>query len=350
MSLEITLANIQDIDREIINEVKKYQSRLTKPLGSLGVLEDISFQLAGITKQKCPDLGRKAVVVMAADHGVVVEGVSAFPGEVTSQMVRNFIQGGAAINVLSRHIGVDVLVADVGVAAAIDYPQVLSYKIKSGTGNIAQGPAMTEAEAVEALEVGIKVANGLVSNGYQIFATGEMGIGNTTASSALVAALLKIPAAEVTGKGTGINAEAVKYKAEVIDRAIAINQPNPSDPLDVLAKVGGLEIAAMAGLILGAAVNRVPVVLDGFISSAAALVAVKLAPRALGYMIASHCSAEMAHRKLLQYLGLKPVLELEMRLGEGTGAVLAFPIIEAAVKIVKEMATFEAAGVVGGND
>lgn len=350
MSLEITLANIQDLDRKIINEVKEYQNRLTKPQGSLGVLEDISIQLAGITSRKCPDLGRKAVVVMAADHGVVVEGVSAFPSEVTSQMVRNFIQGGAAINVLSRHIGVDVLVVDVGVAADIDYPQVLSYKIRSGTVNMAQGPAMTRAEAIKALEVGIKVANDLVSNGYQILATGEMGIGNTTASSALVAAFLKVPAVEVTGKGTGINTEAVKYKAEVIDRAIAINQPDPNDPLDVLAKVGGLEIAAMAGLILGAAVNRVPVVLDGFISSAAALVAVKLVPYSLGYMIASHCSAEVAHRKLLQYIGLKPVLELEMRLGEGTGAVLAFPIIEAAVKIVKEMATFEVAGVVGGND
>lgn len=350
MSLEETLANIQDLDREIINEVKEYQNRLTKPQGSLGVLEDISFRLAGITGRKCPELGRKAVVVMAADHGVVAEGISAFPSEVTSQMVRNFVQGGAAINVLSRHVGADVLVVDVGVAATIDYPQVLSYKIRFGTRNMAQGPAMTRAEAIKALEVGIKVADDLVSNGYQILATGEMGIGNTTASSALVAAFLKVPAVEVTGKGTGIKARAVKYKAEVIDRAIAINQPDPNDPLDVLAKVGGLEIAAMSGLILGAAANRVPVVLDGFISSAAALVTVKLAPRSLGYMIASHCSAEMAHRKLLQYIGLKPVLELEMRLGEGTGAVLAFPIIEAAVKIVKEMATFESAGVAGGND
>ncbi len=348
--LEATVANIKELDLQTINEVKTYQSQLTKPQGSLGVLEDISVQLGGITTQRCPDLGKKAVVVMAADHGVVAEGISAFPSEVTPQMVHNFIQGGAAINVLSRHIGADVLVVDVGVAIDIEHPRVLSYKVRPGTGNMAQGPAMTRVEAVQALEVGIKVATDLISRGYRMLATGEMGIGNTTASSALVAAFLGVPAVEVTGKGTGIKGETIQHKAEVIDEAIALNQPNPKDPIDVLAKVGGLEIAALAGLILGAAANRTPVVIDGFISSAAALVASRIAPLSLGYMIASHCSAEMAHRKLLQYIGLKPVLELEMRLGEGTGAVLAFPLIEAAVKIVKEMATFESAGVAGAND
>lgn len=348
--LERTVANIKELDLRAIQEVKDHQNKLTKPQGSLGVLESISIQLGGITGQKCPDLGKKVVVVMAGDHGVVQEGISAYPSEVTPQMVSNFIRGGAAINVLARHTGADVVVADVGVAASIANSKVLSYKVRPGTGNMAQGPAMTETEAVQALEVGIQIANDLIGKGYRMLATGEMGIGNTTAASALVAVFLKVPAAEVTGKGTGIKAEALKHKAEVIDRSIAINHPDPKDPLDVLAKVGGLEIAALAGLILGAAANRTPVVIDGFISSAAALVAGKIAPRSLGYMIASHCSAEMAHRKLLQYLGLKPILELEMRLGEGTGAVLAFPMIEAAVKIVKEMATFESAGVAGAND
>ncbi len=348
--LESTVVNIKELDLETISEVKNYQNKLTKPQGSLGVLEEISIQLGGITGQKCPDIEKKAVVVMAADHGVVAEGISAFPSEVTPQMVHNFIQGGAAINVLSRHTGADVFVVDVGVAATIDHPRVLSYKIRPGTGNMAQEPAMTRAEAIQALEVGVRVATDLIGRGYRMLATGEMGIGNTTASSALIAAFLGVSAVEVTGKGTGIKSETIKHKAEIIDRAIAVNQPNPEDPIDVLAKVGGLEIAALSGLILAAAANRTPVVIDGFISSAAALVAQKIAPCSLGYMIASHCSAEMAHRKLLQYIGLKPVLELEMRLGEGTGAVLAFPLIEAAVKIVKEMATFESAGVAGAND
>ncbi len=345
--LERTIADIKELDFQAVQEVKDYQDKLTKPRGSLGVLEAISVQLGGITGQKCPDLGKKVVVIMAGDHGVVQEGISAYPSEVTPQMVSNFIQGGAAINVLARHTGADLVVADVGVAASIDNAKVLAYKIRPGTGNMAQGPAMAETEAVQALEVGIKIANDLIGKGYRILATGEMGIGNTTAASALVAVYLGVPAAEVTGRGTGLKAEAVKHKAEVIDRSIAINRPDPKYPLDVLAKVGGLEIAALAGLILGAAANRIPVVIDGFISSAAALIAAKFAPRSLGYMIASHCSAEMAHRKLLQYLGLRPVLELDMRLGEGTGAVLAFPLIEAAVKIVKEMATFESAGVAG---
>lgn len=348
--LEQTITNIKELDQTIINEVKEYQKRLTKPQGSLGILEEISIRLGGITGQKCPDLRKKAVVVMAADHGVVAEGVSAFPGEVTRQMVDNFVQGGAAINVLSRHTGVDVFIVDVGVAASLEHPRVISRKIKPGTDNMAQGPAMTRSEAIQALEVGIKVADDLLGKGYRMLATGEMGIGNTTASSALVAAFLGVPAVEVAGRGTGINAAAVKHKAEVIDRALAVNRPDPNDPLDVLAKVGGLEIAALAGLMLGTAAKRAPIVIDGFISSAAALVSFKLAPRSLDYMIASHCSAETAHRKLLQYMGLKPILELEMRLGEGTGAVLAFPLIEAAVKIVEEMATFESAGVAGAND
>lgn len=284
---------------------------------------------------------------MAADHGVVTEGVSAFPQEVTQQMVMNFVQGGAAINVLSRHSGADVVLVDVGVATPIHHEKVISMNVRTGTANMAKGSAMTREEAIKAVEVGIKVAEDLIANGYDLLATGEMGIGNTTASSAIIAAFLGVTAREVTGRGTGLNSQGVSHKEEIIDQALAVNKPNATDPLDVLAKVGGLEIAALAGLILGAAAHRVPVVIDGFISSAAALTASKLSSESLNYIIASHSSAEMAHRKLLQYLKLKPILELEMRLGEGTGAVLAFHLIEAALKILKEMATFESAGVSG---
>ncbi len=348
--LNKTLTDMGDLNQQIMEEIRRHQDNLTKPQGSLGVLEDISIQIGGITGATIPEVTKKAVVVMAGDHGVVAEGVSAFPPEVTPQMVLNFVHGGAAINVLSHHAGADVIVVDVGIAADMKNEKVLSMKVRPGTANMAQGPAMSEEEAVKALEVGIKVADDLVKKGYHLLATGEMGIGNTTASSAIIAAFLGIPAREVTGRGTGLDQSGVSRKEQVIDQAIAINKPDPNIPLDVLAKVGGLEIAALAGLILGAAANRIPIVIDGFISSTAALVAAKIAPKSLNFMIASHCSAEMAHRKLLQYLNLKPILELEMRLGEGTGAVLSFHIIEAALKILKEMATFESAGVSQQNE
>jgi nicotinate-nucleotide--dimethylbenzimidazole phosphoribosyltransferase len=343
--LEKTAGNISDVNEPMMREIRMHQNRLTKPPGSLGVLEDLSVWLGGITGQKFPEVTKKAVVVMAGDHGVCDEHVSAFPKEVTPQMVLNFARGGAAINVLARHIGAQVVVVDVGVATPIEHERILSRKVKPGTANMAKGPAMSREEAVQALEVGISTAAELTDEGYQLLATGDMGIGNTTASSAIMAAFLNISAHEVTGRGTGLDPQAVFHKAQVIDQAIAINKPDPQDPIDVLAKIGGLEIGAIAGLILGAAARRIPVVIDGFISTSAALIASKIAPKSLQYMIASHCSAEMAHRKLLEYLQLKPILELEMRLGEGTGAVLAFNVIEASVKIIKEMATFESAGV-----
>lgn len=343
--LEKTIANIKEVNEQVRQEIRNHQNQLTKPPGSLGILEELSVQIGGITGQKFPEITKKAVAVMAGDHGVCAEKVSAYPQEVTPQMVLNFVQGGAAINVLARHIGARVIVVDVGVATPIVHEQVLSRKVKLGTANMVKGPAMSREEAVQALEVGITLATDLIAEGYQLLATGDMGIGNTTASSAIMATFLNLPASDVTGRGTGLDQQAVLHKAQVIERAIAINKPNPQDPIDVLAKVGGLEIGALAGLILGAAANRVPVVIDGFISTSAALVAGKIAPKSLPYMIASHCSAEMAHRKLLEYLKLKPILELEMRLGEGTGAVLAFNLIEASLKILKEMATFEAAGV-----
>jgi len=343
--LEKTVTNIKEVNEQVRQEIRNYQNQLTKPPGSLGILEELSVQIGGITGQSFPEITKKVVAVMAGDHGVCDENISAFPKEVTPQMVLNFAHGGAAINVLARHVGARVIVVDVGVATPIEHEQVLFRKVKAGTANMAKGPAMSREEAVQAVEVGISIAEDLIAEGYQLLATGDMGIGNTTASSAIMAAFLNITAREVTGRGTGLDPEAVLHKAQVIDRAIAINKPNPQDPIDVLAKVGGLEIGALAGLILGAAANRVPVVIDGFISTSAALVAGKITPKSLQYMIASHCSAEMAHRKLLEYLKLKPILELEMRLGEGTGAVLAFNVIEASLKILKEMATFESAGV-----
>lgn len=344
--LEKTIGNISGLNEQIMKEIRTHQNNLTKPPGSLGVLERLSVQIGGITGQKFPDITQKAVVVMAGDHGVTAEHISAFPQEVTAQMVLNFVHGGAAINVLARHAGARVVVVDVGVATPIaSNEKILSRKVKPGTANMAEGPAMSRVEAIQTLEVGISVAGDLSAEGYQLLATGEMGIGNTTASSAIMAAFLAVSASEVTGCGTGIESQAVSHKTRIIEQAIAINKPDPGDPVDVLAKVGGLEIGALAGLILGAAAHRIPVVIDGFISTAAALIAAKISPNSLHYMIASHCSAEMAHRKLLEYLKLKPVLELEMRLGEGTGAVLAFHIIEASLKIIKEMATFESAGV-----
>lgn len=343
--LEDTLCRIGPLHREVMAEVRRHLDQLTKPAGSLGVLEDIVTQLGGITGQPFPDVSKKAVVVMAADHGVVMEGVSAYPQEVTAQMVQNFVRGGAAINVLARHTGATVVVVDVGVAGPVASPQVRACKIRPGTANIARGPAMSRDEAVRALEVGIELASELAAQGYQLLATGEMGIGNTTPSSALTAVFLGVSPAEVTGRGTGLSSRELAHKEAVIRSALEMNRPDPDDPLGTLASVGGLEIAGLAGLILGAAACRIPVVIDGFIATAAALVAYRLKPEALDYVLASHCSAEQAHRRLLDYLKLRPMINLDMRLGEGTGAVLAFPIISAAARLLREMATFETAGV-----
>jgi nicotinate-nucleotide--dimethylbenzimidazole phosphoribosyltransferase len=343
--LERTISQIGDLDQAIMAEIAEHQRQLTKPPGSLGVLEELAIRIGGITGEKYPDINPKAIVVMAGDHGVTAEKISAYPPEVTSQMVLNFARGGAAINVLARQAGAQVMVVDVGIAARVDHEKILSRKVRPGTANLAAGPAMSREEAVQTLEIGITVAVDLIKEGYQTLATGEMGIGNTTPSSAIMAAFLGIPAREVTGRGTGIAPAAVLHKEQVIDRALALNRPDPSNPINVLTKVGGLEIGALAGLILGAAACRKPIVIDGFISTTAALLAVKLAPKSLPFIIASHCSAEMAHRKLLKYLKLKPILELEMRLGEGTGAALAFHLIEAAIRINREMATFASAGV-----
>ncbi len=282
---------------------------------------------------------------MAGDHGVTAEGVSAYPAAVTPQMVANFLRGGAAINVLARAAGARVVVVDVGVAADIAGAGLVARKVAPGTRNLAEGPALTRAEALVAIEVGLDVLDEQAAAGLDLVALGEMGIGNTTAASALAAALTGLPAGAVTGHGTGVDDAGLARKVAVVGRALAVNRPDPSDPLDVLAKVGGLEIAGLVGVALGAAARRIPVVVDGFIAGAAALVAAELCPRARDYLIAAHVSAEAGHRAILARLGQRPLLDLDLRLGEGSGAALALPLIDAAARLLDEMATFGEAGV-----
>ena len=334
--LDDTIAAITPLDEGSMAAARARQDTLTKPQGALGRLEDVSVQLAGITGQTVPRIARKVVVVFAADHGVTAEGVSAYPAEVTPQMVANFAAGGAAINVLARHVGAEVRVVDMGVGRP--------------TGNIARGPAMSREQAVEALERGIAAANEEIDAGATLLATGDMGIGNTTASSAVAAALTGHPVRQVTGRGTGVSDDQFERKVATIEQALRTNNPDPNDGLDVLAKVGGFEIAAIAGLILGGAARRVPVLVDGFISSAGQLAAARLCPNAIAYTFAAHRSVEIGHTIVLNQLGQLPLLSLDMRLGEGTGAALAMAIVEAAAKILAEMATFGDAGVSEASD
>ncbi len=346
--LDRTIQSIQPLDEAAMAAARARQDRLTKPPGSLGRLEEISIQVAGITGQERPVIGDKVVITCAGDHGVVAQGVSAFPQEVTPQMVRNFLSGGAAINVLARHVGARVVVVDAGVAADFDpQPGLVIRKVAHGTADMTQGPAMSREQAVQAVEAGIGVVEGEIARGASLVATGDMGIGNTTPSSAIAAAVTGLPAAEVTGRGTGIDDAQLAHKVAVIERALAVNQPDPGDPLDVLGKVGGFEIGAIAGVILGAAAHRVPVVVDGFIATAGALIAGGLAPLSRDYMIAAHDSVEIGHCRMLDHLGLAPCLDFDLRLGEGTGAALVLSVVEAACKILDEMATFESAGVSG---
>jgi nicotinate-nucleotide--dimethylbenzimidazole phosphoribosyltransferase len=328
-----------------MEEAQARLDSLTKPPGSLGKLEAVARQAAGITGEPLPDLSRKAVIVMAGDHGVCEEGISAFPAEVTPQMVLNFLNGGAAVNVLARHAGAEVVCVDIGVNADLSHPGLVSRKIRRGTGNIARGPAMSREEAEAAIAVGYEVVAELAAGGTRVFATGEMGIGNTTPSAALLVALGGMKTEEAVGRGTGIDDARLLHKRSVVERALEANRADPDDALDVLAKLGGLEIAGLVGVILGAAAHRSLVVIDGFISSAAALVAGRLAPECLPYMIASHRSLEQGHGGMLETIGLAPMIHMDMRLGEGTGAVLCFHFLDAAGRIMREMATFESAGV-----
>jgi nicotinate-nucleotide--dimethylbenzimidazole phosphoribosyltransferase len=346
MQLEEIIANIQPLDEAAMRAARARQDTLTKPRGSLGRLEELSIQLAGIKADPFPSVKRKAILVMAADHGVAQEGVSAYPSDVTAQMVLNFLRGGAAINVLARQAEARVTVVDIGVAADFkSVPGLVGHKIRYGTRNLAQGPAMTREEAKQALQVGVDVFNDEVARGLDMVATGDMGIGNTTPSSAIVAAMTGFSVAQVVGRGTGIDDQGLERKIRVIEQALAVNQPNREDPMDVLHKVGGLEIAGLAGVMIAAASGRIPVVVDGFISTAAAMIAVALAPRVRDYLISAHQSVEIGHREMLKYLNLNPLLDLNLRLGEGTGAVLAFHLIEASARILCEMATFDEAGV-----
>jgi nicotinate-nucleotide--dimethylbenzimidazole phosphoribosyltransferase len=338
-------SSVVPLDTATMELARTRQQQLTKPAGSLGRLEDIAVQIAGITRQPLPRIQQKAVIIMAGDHGVTHEGVSAYPAAVTPQMVHNFLQGGAAINALTRYVGARVIVVDVGVAADLSHPNLLSRKVAYGTDNMTLEPAMTQAQMLEAFQVGIDVCDAMLEQEVDLVATGDMGIGNTTASSAITAIMLQTPVALVTGHGTGINDEQLAHKVQVIERALARHTPNPKDPFDVLMKVGGFEIAGLVGVIVAAASRRVPVVIDGFISGAAALVAVEFNPLIREYLLAGHVSVERGHRLILDRLGLFPLLDLQLRLGEGTGAVLAMSIIEAALHAHCEMATFEEAGV-----
>jgi len=325
---------------------QRRQDNLTKPHGSLGRLEELSIQIAGIRGEAIPKLEDKAIITMAADHGVVAEGVSLYPQEVTRQMVLNFLQDGAAINVLANHVGARVIVVDMGVIGGFQaMPGLLCKMIDFGTKNMAKGPAMTHQQAMDALKAGIELVEAEAKRGLDIIGTGDMGLGNTTASSAIFAAISGEPVKKVTGRGTGIDNKQLAHKVKVIETALSINKPNPEDPIDVLAKVGGFEIGGLAGVILAGAAQRVPVVIDGFISGAAALIATGLSPQVKDYLIAAHVSAESGHKFLLDFLGLKPLLNLNMRLGEGTGAALGIFLAEAAVNILAQMATFAEAGV-----
>jgi nicotinate-nucleotide--dimethylbenzimidazole phosphoribosyltransferase len=347
-ALEELTAGIRPLDEAAIKAALARQETLTKPPGSLGRLESLAAQVAGITGQAIPRIQHKVIIVMAGDHGVTVEGVSAYPAEVTAQMVANFLRGGAAINVLARHAGARVVVVDMGVAANLQpHPDLISRKIARGTGNIAREPAMTAEQALRAVLAGAEVVEAEIGRGLDILATGDMGIGNTTPSAAITASILKQPPAEIVGRGTGVDDAGLQRKIRAVERALALHHPDPQNGLDVLAKVGGFEIGGLAGAILAAAAHRRPVVVDGFISTAAALVAVQIAPPARDYLIAAHRSQERGHGLMLARLGLDPLLDLGLRLGEGSGAALALPLIEAACKLPAEMATFGEAGVSG---
>ena len=337
---------IKPLDEKAIAKAQARQNLLTKPQGSLGRLEELSIQLAGSQGRLIPQIRHKAIITMAGDHGVVAEGVSAYPQEVTSQMVYNFLSGGAGINVIARQVGARIIVVDMGMATELKAnPRLLSRKVALGTQNMALGSAMTSQQAVKAVEAGMELVVTEMAKGLDIVGTGDMGIGNTTASSAICAVMTGKPVAEVTGQGTGITDKQLTHKTEVINRALAVNRPNSAQPLDVLAKVGGFEIGGLAGVMLAAAAHRIPVVIDGFISGAAALIATAVSPSLKDFLIASHVSAEAGHHLLLEYLGLKPLLELGMRLGEGTGAALGIFLAETATRVLAEMSTFAEAGV-----
>jgi nicotinate-nucleotide--dimethylbenzimidazole phosphoribosyltransferase len=342
------LAEIEPIGLSYGQKAKEREDMLTKPQGSLGRLEGLAIDIASMKRQEVPQLKRKVVFTFAGDHGVVDEGVSAFPREVTPQMVYNFINNGAAINVLARQAGADIVIADLGVASDMDiqHPNFRDRKINAGTGNFTKGPAMTREDAVKAITIGIEIfEEEHRKEPVDLVGIGEMGIGNTTPATAILAVISGENIESIVGRGTGIDDDGIIRKITAIKKAIAVNQPCKDDGIDILQKVGGYEIGGLAGVILAGARHKVPVLIDGFISTAAALIAQLLNPVVCQYILASHRSEERGHDKMLEILNKKPILDLGMRLGEGTGAALAMHIVEAAVRIINEMATFESAGV-----
>ena len=342
--------HIPAFNRKTADQAAARQQTLTKPLGSMGDLETLSIQIAGMTGDPLPDLKRKAVFLMAADHGVCAEGVSPYPQSVTPQMVMNFLNHGAAINVLTQQLGAEVWITDIGVAYDFDPSLPIAHrKVARGTMNIAVGPAMTAAQLDQALTVGYEIGGEAFRSGVQLAATGEMGIGNTTPSAAITAVLTGKPAAEVTGRGTGVDETGLARKIAVVERALAVNRPDRNDPFDILMKIGGFEIAGMTGVTLAAAANRVPLVMDGLISTVAAALAAEINPGVRDYLIAGHQSVEIGHAALLALLERQPLLNLKMRVGEGTGAALSFALIDAALNVLRDMATFESANVSGRN-
>jgi len=342
---EIT-QKITEINYRLMEETQKRLDNLTKPKGSLGRLEELAKQIVGITGKENPEFKNKVIFTLVADHGVTEEGVSAYPKEVTAQMVYNFLNGGAGINVLARHVGAKVIVADVGVAQDLKVMSGLVIKkINYGTKNMVEGPVMTKQEAVRAIETGVEIFEDEFKNGIDIIGIGDMGIGNTTAASAITACFTKSAVKDVTGRGTGLDDKGLANKIRVVKKALKVNKPNPSCPIDALSKVGGFEIGGLAGIIMAAAAKKIPVVVDGFISAAAALIAYHIEPKTKDYMIAAHVSVEKGHKFILKHIGLKPLLDLNLRLGEGTGAALAINIAEAAVKILTQMANFKSAAV-----
>lgn len=333
--------NIYPLEEKYIGQAKKRLDRLIKPTGSLGQMENICAQLAGIYGKKYFDTSKKIIIAFGADHGVYDEGVAPDPQNITVLQFKNFPQRINGVGTISKFVGADVLAIDVGINTDEKMEGVLDYKIRKGTSNMAKGPAMTRQEAERCIEIGIEMAEKCIQDDYTVIGIGEMGIANTTPSTAIISVIGNYDPAEITGMGAGLKKELIQHKAQVIRNAISLNKPNPNDSIDILAKVGGFEIGAMAGVILGCSANRIPVVLDGFISYAAALLAYNINPKTKEYMIASHSSAEPGTTKALEIMGLKPFLDMQMRLGEGSGAALAFNIIEASNYVYKNMATFD---------
>jgi nicotinate-nucleotide--dimethylbenzimidazole phosphoribosyltransferase len=351
VKLEEIIKRIQPVDNIWIQKARKRTAQLVMPTRALGRLHEISERLCGIQKTLKPSVNRKAVLIMAGDHGVADEGVSAYPQEVTGAMVQTFLRGGAGINAISRHVGAQVWVVDMGIIPELDPEsidggnQLMVRKIAGGTANLAKGPAMTRQDAEKSILAGFQLAADLFQQGIELLGTGDMGIANTTPSAAIASVITGIEPKEMVGRGTGVDDKGFSIKLETVKKGIRINQPNALDGLDVLAKVGGFEIGGIAGCILAAAFHSRPVVIDGFISTAGALIAYSLCPCAGDYMFGGHCSEETGHRNMLKYMGIEPILDLGMRLGEGTGGALSMSIIEGAVCVFNEVLTFGEAGV-----